>query len=267
MPKKFNELSGKEWLQYSISIWKDIEKTNGERKLKHPAMFPLQLTSKLIKIFTKDRGEIVLDPFLGSGSTVVSAYELGRKGIGFELSKEYVKLAKKRINEFQLNLNQKKEDLIKPEIYNKNIFQLTKTLSPESVDLVITSPPYWDILNEKRSADHKEIRKYSDSKKDLGNINKYEDFLYELKKAFSQVYSVLKKGKYCVIVVMDIRKKSNFYPFHIDVINLMKEIGFEHDDIIIWDRQKEYNNVRPLGYPYMFRVNKVHEFILIFKKC
>jgi len=46
----------------------------------------------------------------------------------------------------------------------------------------------------------------------------------------------------------------------------MQEIGFELDDIIIWDRQKEYNNMRPLGYPYVFRVNKVHEFVLIFKK-
>jgi len=66
--------------------------------------------------------------------------------------------------------------------------------------------------------------------------------------------------------VMDIRKKAKFYPFHMDVVNKMQEIGFELDDIIIWDRQKEYNNMRPLGYPFVFRVNKVHEFILIFRK-
>ena len=261
-----NDLTGKEWLQYSFSIWKDIEKTADERKLKHPAMFPTQLTSRLIRIYTKNRGEVVLDPFLGSGSTIVSAYKLGRKGIGFELSKEYTKLAENRINNTQLNLTQKATDLIKPEIYNKTIFDVPSTLTENSIDLVITSPPYWDILTAKRSADKKEIRKYSDSKEDLGNIPDYNFFLDKLKEAFVGVYKVLKSGKYCIIVVMDIRKKSKFYPFHMDVVNKMREIGFELDDIIIWDRQKEYNNMRPLGYPFVFRINKVHEFILIFRK-
>ncbi len=261
-----NNLDGKTWLQYSFSIWKDIEKTNGEWKLKHPAMFPTQLTSRLIQIFTKNKGEVVLDPFLGSGSTIVSAYKLGKKGIGFELSKEYAKLSEERIRDTQLNLTQTEDDLIKPVIYNKTIFDIPKILPENSVDLVITSPPYWDILTEKRSVDGKEIRKYSDSDEDLGNIHDYDMFLEKLKEAFSGVYKVLKKGKYCIVVVMDIRKKSKFYPFHMDLTNKMKEIGFELDDIIIWDRQKEYNNMRPLGYPFVFRVNKVHEFILIFKK-
>jgi hypothetical protein len=46
----------------------------------------------------------------------------------------------------------------------------------------------------------------------------------------------------------------------------LREVGFTLDDIIIWDRRREYNNLRPLGYPTVFRVNKVHEFILIFQK-
>lgn len=266
MAGRMNNLTGKEWLQNSFSIWRDIEKTSGERKLKHPAMFPTQLTSRLINIFTKDKGEVILDPFLGSGSTIVSAHKLGKKGIGFELSKEYIKLANNRIKEHQLDLSQKKEDLIKPEIYNKTIFDIPKTLKENSVDLVITSPPYWDILNAKRSADRKEIRNYSNSKEDLGNIEDYQEFLNKLKDGFEGIYKVLKKGNYCIVVVMDIRKKAKFYPFHMDVVNKMQEIGFELDDIIIWDRQKEYNNMRPLGYPFVFRVNKVHEFVLIFKK-
>lgn len=261
-----NNLDGKTWLQYSFSIWKDIEKTNGERKLKHPAMFPTQLTSRLIQIYTKNKGEVILDPFLGSGSTIVSAYKLGKKGIGFELSKEYIKLAEDRVKDTQLNLTQRPEDLIKPEIHNKTIFDVPKILPENSVDLVITSPPYWDILTMERSADRKEIRKYSDSEEDLGNIHDYDKFMEKLKEAFLGVHKVLKKGKYCIVVVMDIRKKSKFYPFHMDMISKMREVGFELDDIVIWDRQKEYNNMRPLGYPFVFRVNKVHEFILIFRK-
>ncbi len=261
-----NNLDGKTWLRYSFSIWRDIEKTNEERKLKHPAMFPTQLTSRLIQIYTKNKGEVVLDPFLGSGSSIVSAYELLRKGIGFEISKEYIKLTKDRIEKVQLNLSQKYEDLIEPEIYNKTVFDVPRILPENSVDLVITSPPYWDILTMERSADKKEIRKYSDSEEDLGNIHDYDKFIEKLKEAFAGIYKVLKKGKYCTVVVMDIRKKSKFYPFHMDMTVKMKEIGFELDDIIIWDRQKEYNNMRPLGYPFVFRVNKIHEFILIFRK-
>jgi hypothetical protein len=46
----------------------------------------------------------------------------------------------------------------------------------------------------------------------------------------------------------------------------MQELGFIYDDLILWDRRQEYNNLRPLGYPYKFRINKVHEFLLIFQK-
>jgi hypothetical protein len=65
---------------------------------------------------------------------------------------------------------------------------------------------------------------------------------------------------------MDLRKKDKFFPLHIDISKMMSEIGFELEDIMIWDRQHEYNNMKTLGYPYVFRVNKVHEFMLIFWK-
>ena len=65
---------------------------------------------------------------------------------------------------------------------------------------------------------------------------------------------------------MDIRKKSEFYPLHSDLATEMQKHGYIFDDIIIWDRQNDYNNMRPLGYPYKYRINKVHEYILIFIK-
>ena len=80
------------------------------------------------------------------------------------------------------------------------------------------------------------------------------------------MFIVLKQGSYCVVDVMDIRKKSKFYPFHIDIAQMMQEIGFIFDDIIIWDRRLGYNDLRPLGYPSVFRVNKIHEYLLIFLK-
>jgi DNA modification methylase len=88
----------------------------------------------------------------------------------------------------------------------------------------------------------------------------------ELKKIFEKVYVALKPGKRCIVIVMDIRQGSQFIPFHMDVSDMMKEIGYVLEDIIIWNREREYSNLRPLGYPYVFIVNKIHEYILIFRK-
>ncbi|HEM55608.1 MAG: DNA methyltransferase [Caldisphaera sp.] len=257
--KRLNELDGKTWLKYSFSIWRDIRKDAEETKLKHPALFPVELASRLIKIFTH-KNDLVLDPFMGCGSTVIAAILEGRVGIGLELSEEYFKIAEKRVIELE------SKDKVECKIYNDDARNLLNHVTENSIDFCLTSPPYWDILNMNRTADRKQIRKYSDSDKDLGNIHDYQDFLNELKNVFRLVYKALKIGGFCVVVVMDIRKKNKFYPFHSDLANAMTEIGFTFEDIIIWDRQHEYNSMKPLGYPYMFRVNKVHEYILIFRR-
>ena len=262
---KMNNLSGKEWLQNSFTVWRDIRKSKEESKLKHPAMFPQSLVEKLIDIYTKDSGEIILDPFLGSGSSIIAAMNKGKKGIGVELSEEYIELVEDRISNFQLDLLNN-EDLITPEIIHDDAKNIGKHVKPETVDLVVTSPPYWDILNMRRTADNKEIRNYSDKDTDIGNINEYDSFLQSLKEIYSEVYKVLKPNKRCICVVMDIRKKDKFYPLHIDQTKIMQEIGFEIEEFAIWDRQHEYNNMRTLGYPWVFRFNKVHEYICIYWK-
>jgi DNA modification methylase len=267
MAERMNNFTGKEWLQNSFTIWRDINKTSEERKLKHPAMFPEQLAERLINIYTKNPGEVILDPFLGIGSTLKAAYKLGKNGVGIDLNKEYCNTAKKRVQVIQDDLfNQDQKKLFKPKIFNDDALNITKYLKNNSVDLVVTSPPYWDILNMKRTADNKTKRNYSGSKKDIGNITSYEDFLNNLKKIYTEVYKVLKPNKRCCCVVMDIRKKDKFYPFHEDQTKIMREIGFELEEYVIWDRQKEYNNMKTLGYPYVFRFNKVHEYICIYWK-
>jgi len=263
MAERINKLNGKEWLQYSFSIWKDIQKNKEEWALRHPAMFPIMLAGKLIDIFTNSKEQVVLDPFMGSGSTLIAAQNKGLKGIGFEINKEYISMAKNRLDNIYrtIFINNSNYKLINDSAENIDTY-----LSPNSVDLTITSPPYWDILNRRRSADRKAIRNYSNSSADFGNISDYNQFLLSLQSVFSKVYKVTKPGRYCIVIVMDIRKNSNFYPFHSDLAKKMEEINFSLKDIIIWDRQKEYNNLRPLGYPYSFVVNKVHEYIMIFKK-
>jgi len=258
--KKKIELDGRTWLNYSISVWNDVIKTKHEWVISHPAMFPEELPRRLIQIYTT-KGNTVLDPFMGSGSVLVAANNLGRHGIGFEISEEFITLAKKRLDQTKLVGEQTNQI-----IFDKDAREMPRYIQPESVDLCITSPPYWDILRQERTADYKEIRPYSESNIDLGNIEDYGEFIGELKKVFENVYTVLKHGSRCAIVVMDIRKKNRFYPFHMDITKMMEGIGFELEDIIIWDRRSEYNNLRPLGYPYVFRVNKIHEYILIYIK-
>lgn len=257
--RRSNELDGKTWIKYSISIW-DLKKTPQEQAFGHPAMFPVELCDRLISIFTR-KGQTVLDPFVGSASTLVASVRLGRKGIGFEISPEFVALAKRRLSQRTLDGPPLAVEVIQDDARN-----LAKRLPPESVDFVLTSPPYWDILRLKRTADYKDSRPYSELEEDLGNLGDYEQFLNELAIVFKHVFTVLMAGRYCVVIVMDIRKQNRFWPYHMDITKMMTKIGFILDDIVIWDRHKEYNNLRALGYPYVFRVNKVHEYILIFKK-
>lgn len=263
--RRANDLDGKTWLQYSISVWNDIKKTTEELKLKHPAMFPSQLPERLIRAFTNSEQKMILDPFMGIGSTLVAAQKLGKHGIGFEISKEYMEIAKRRLP-WQENLFSKGEK--QPcKIYNEDVRNVFNHVTKGSIDMCITSPPYWDILTQKRTADYKEVRNYEEQTDNLGMIGDYKTFLKELKGIFAKIKIVLKHKAYCCIVVMDIRKGARFYPFHMDIVDFMtNDLKFLLDDIIIWDRRLEYSNLRPLGYPSVFRINKIHEYILIFQK-
>jgi len=260
--RRANKLDGATWLKHSFSIWRDITKNKEETDLNHPAIFPIQLAERVIKIFTNGSGKAVLDCFAGSGSSLIAGLKLGMNVYGVDTSKEYRDLFLSRISKSYPDLAKNS----KAAYHVGSSLSISNFLQPESIDLVLTSPPYWNVLNERRSADGKAAKSYSESKIDIGNIDNYDIFLEELKHIMSAVAVTLKSGGYCVLVVMDIRKGNRFYPFHSDVSILMQALGFSFEDIIIWDRQKEYNNSRPLGYPYKFIVNKIHEYILVFRK-
>ncbi|HEY3246635.1 MAG TPA: DNA methyltransferase [Phycisphaerae bacterium] len=261
--KRCNDLSGDEWLRYSLSIWSDVRKTAEEAALNHPAMFPTMLCERIATMFLRRRTKHrILDPFMGSGSTLVAARNLGKVGVGLEISPEYAALAERRLNEPSLF----RESAPEYRIIQADARELLQHVDPCSIDLCITSPPYWDILNQTRSADYKEIRHYGNLARDLGTLTDYNEFMTELVDAFYQVHQSLRPGAYCVVVVMDLRKKNQFYAFHSDLARRLVDIGFVYDDLIIWDRRHEYNNLRPLGYPSVFRINKVHEFVLIFQR-
>lgn len=262
-----NDLSGKEWTRNSISVWNDLKKTPEEARLGHPAMFPGSLVERLLLSFTKSSETSVLDPFCGSGATLAAAKRLGKRGIGFEVAKEYYELSVRRLRQTQSRLFASGEGP-EAEVYNADAREMAQYLQPGTVDICITSPPYWDILSRKRSADYKAIKDYAEGHGDVSRIGDYVEFLDELAKIFRAVYTALKPRGFCIVVVMDIRKQDRFYPLHSDLSTRLctPDVGFLLDDIIIWDRRHEYNNLRPLGYPAVFRINKVHEYLLIFKK-
>ena len=262
-----NDLGGKEWTKYSISVWNDIRKTAEEAKLGHPAMFPGALVERVLLSFTKESEKTVLDPFCGSGATLVAAKRMGKRGIGFEVAKEYYDLSVRRLRQTQSRLFVS-SDGPEAQMHHADAREMERFVSALSVDICITSPPYWDILSRKRSADYKAVRDYAEANGDLSKIADYRQFLDELANVFRKVYSALKPRGFCIVVVMDIRKRDRFYPFHSDLAARLcrEDVGFILDDIVIWDRRQEYNNLRPLGYPTTFRINKIHEYILIFRK-
>jgi DNA modification methylase len=257
--KRANDLDGRTWTRYSISIWSDLRKSPEEMALRHPAMFPASLAERLIDCFTTAEDRVVLDPFAGIGSTVVAAASRGKLGIGIELSEEFVSKARGRLEGGPATVDA-------PAMHCDDASRLLEYVAPGSVDLVVTSPPYWDILLKKRTADFKAIRHYGETTGDLGKISDYPRFLDSLEQVFRAVHTALRPGAYCCVVVMDVRKKATLFPLHSDLASRLQAISFRYDDLIIWDRRHEYNQMRPLGYPAVFRINKAHEFILIFQK-
>lgn len=261
MAKRANDLDRKTWLKYSMSVWSDIKRTAEERRLDHPAPFPEQLVRRLIECYTTSEDMVILDPFAGTGTTLVAAKRMGKQGIGFEIYDDFADIARVRCAQGSF------WDGPDARLFRADARRMAEFLEEESVDLVITSPPYWDVLNRPRSKLWTQRRDdYGDSTADLGNIPDYGQFLEALEAIFREVHRVLKAEKFCIVIVMDISRDRTFYPFHVDVIRMMQDAGFNLEDIFIWDRRSEYHDLVPFGYPACFRAFKAHEYILVFRK-
>jgi DNA modification methylase len=271
LKKRLNDLDGSKWLLYSKSVWNDIRSSPSE-KTEHPAQFPSALVRRLLEIFTHEN-DLVLDPFLGSGTTLLACRALKRYGIGVELNPDYIELTKSRLAYQTLDITTDQKAICADSRHLSKLPELRAFMEKNNkghIDFMVTSPPYWDVLHESHKKTvlprEKHPLQYSELEQDLGNIHDYQRFLDSLKEVFNEVYVLLHPSKYCAIVTMDIRKGSKVYPLHSDLIEVMTDIGFRYQDVIIWDRDREYNYLRPMGYPTTFIVNRIHEYILIFRK-
>jgi len=142
-PKHINCLTAKDWVKSQVAIWEFFyEKRDIRDKSIHPAVFPIGLPAKCIQLFTH-RGELVLDPFAGIGTTLIASQDLGRNAIGFDLNKKYIEITKKRLG--QQRLIQTKQIAICDDAHN-----IPNYLDEGTVALCVTSPPYANMLNKPR---------------------------------------------------------------------------------------------------------------------
>ena len=265
---KLNDLTGKEWLLSTKSFFISSKCADDKDAFKHPAPCLIKDVEKLKETFTK-KNMTVFDPFMGSGTTAIAAYNLSRKSIGIDLSEEYVELAKTRFER-------------KGMIENKDYIymcgdSLVETENIDMVDYIITSPPYHNILknnskglredkSEKgyRNSPRLGVEYYSDKVNDLGNQNSYDDFLKLFKQIMKKAYAKLKDNKYCSIIISDFTVDKKEVCVQADIVKLMQDIGFNFVGtiILLQDNKPLY----PFGYPYKFKINHMHQNIINFIK-
>lgn len=270
-----NDLTGKDWLPETKSFFyqKGLGANHPEAQIEklHPAPYSFQDIAHLVKFFTK-AGAHVLDPFGGVGSTAKACEVCGRVCTSIELSKVWHDLSIKRL-ETEIGDGASQKHTF---INGDSCKELLK-LPSESIDFMVTSPPYWGILNKQdqkviknRVANNLET-KYSESEDDLGNIESYEKFLDILvNKIFLQCARTLKYGKYMAIVVSDFRDKSDYISFHSDLICKLNKTIIPDGGILKLQGTKillqNHKSLLPYGYPFAYVENIHHQYVLIFRK-
>ncbi len=253
--KERSIVTKEEWKEYTKTVW-HIANTSHQI---HPAVFPEEIPKRLIKLFSFVE-DVVLDPFGGVGTTSLTAAKLERKSIYIDQNPDYVKIAKKQMTE--LFVNPEEHILKNGDSRNLNF------VDNNAVDLVITSPPYWDKAD------------YGGNGYNLGNERNYKKFFLDIAPVFEECMRVLKPGRKLCLVTANVNQHTNHglltFPLSTDFANLLREIGFVMVNEIIWSKDKtggkwgSSNIQRPIfgSYPYPpnFLFKNVHEYILIFAK-
>lgn len=251
---KLNDMTSTgEWVKFTKSWFIHNPPPRKLGEILHPAKFPETMIAEFIEFFTK-RGQVVLDPLLGTGTTLVACDMTGRIGIGIELEEQWAKIAKTRT----------KQTIIIGDSRN-----LDKMNLPQ-VDFVITSPPYWNQLKRAsmRQKERAEIgipTEYSEDKRNIGNIDGYMAFIEEQKKIFDKVYDLVKPGGYLVIITNNVFFGGRLYPLAFDTaISLSRSGKWILKDEKIW--LQDDKKLLPMGVLNAWVGNRCHQYCLIFRK-
>jgi len=250
-----NCLTAKDWVRSQVAIWElYYEKRDIRDKDIHPAVFPIALPRKCIELFTH-RGELVLDPFVGVGTTLLAARDSARNAVGFDLSRKYIDFNNKRLSQLEIDFGDKTKQIA----ICDDAINIPKYLKENTISLSVTSPPYANMLNRKRL--HKSTRgnlrvdkhykknlQYSNNPHDLGTM-KPKEYAEKLAEIYKGILPLLKPKAHCVINVNDLWEDNHRYPIHSYVIEALEKVGYELRNVIVWDKRNLVNNVGIFGWP------------------
>ena len=250
-PNRLNCLTPKEWLKCQLGIWQfSYDSRDIRDKNLHPATFPVSLAERVISLFTH-RGELVLDPFVGSGTTLVAAQALERNAVGFDLKPEYIQLCRERLAQTSLWGHTQQVAIC------DDARHIPAYLERDTVALIFTSPPYANLLNrprlnksrrERKNEQFLRVEQYSQDPRDLGTLDE-EGYKQALADIFADLLPLLRPKGHCVINVPDMWWEDRRITLHITVIEALRQVGYELRNIIIWDRTNIVNRVGIFGWP------------------
>lgn len=193
-------------------------------------------------------GDLVLDQFAGGGTTLVEAKLLNRDIIGVDVSDVALERCRDKVD-FEHEGADGKVYIRKGDARDLNF------VPDESIDLICTHPPYANII------------KYSEDISEDISLLKIPAFLEAMKDVAAESYRVLKKDKFCAVLMGDTRQKGCMQPMSFDVMKIFQDAGFTLKELII----KEQHNCRATGY---WKTNSVkynflliaHEYLFVFRK-
>jgi DNA modification methylase len=267
---RLNDLDPKTWIKFQKSWFLHNPPPRRKDVLRHPAKFPETLAQEFIEFFTK-RGQVVLDPMAGTGSTLIAALRAGRHCYGIELNAGYAKIASQVIEEERQAL-EGEADWLTTKVITGDASEIethvAKHRIPE-IDYVITSPPYWNMLHARGAETQQERRKspeldvvYSEQPNDLGNIDDYEEFLEKLTGIYASLKPYMRQRAYLTIIVKNVKKGGKIYPLAWD---LARQLGraYTLKDEKIWVQ----DNIRlaPYGIGNAWVSNTFHHYCLQFR--
>ena len=259
-------MTAKEWIKSQLGVWQfNYERRDVRDKKTHPATFPISLARRVIELFTHE-GELVLDPFVGSGTTLVAAQDANRNAVGFDLQESYVRLAAERLGE--------SGDYVQVAVQD-DARAIPQYLAPKSVGLIFTSPPYANLLNRQRRNKSRrerkndqlgEVEQYSQDARDLGTMS-LEDYSNALAEIYAGLLPLLRPGGHCVVNVPDMWWENERITIHLSVIEALRRVGYEFRNTIVWDRTNIVNKIGIFGWPSNYiTMGTTFEYILDFRR-
>lgn len=252
-PSHINCLTAKEWIKSQLGVWQfNYEGRDIRDKAKHPATFPISLARRCIELFSH-QGELVVDPFMGSGTTLVAARDVSRNAVGFDIHPDYVALTQKRLRQDSLFAETQQIPVL------DDARHITYYLEEQSIACIVTSPPYANLLNrerhnksrrgmERKNEQYKKVEQYSQMPEDLGTLD-LDAYSKAMAEIFADLLPLLKKKGHCVINVPDMWWENKRITIHVSVIEALRSVGYELRNTIIWDRTNIVNKIGIFGWP------------------